>query len=209
MKTEERVLCFERSSLNALGDFQGLSLDVEKYFTVAILPANVFIPRSEAELDLRYKQLIPYVMVTSGNTILRYRRGKRGQENRLHGKLSVGIGGHISDEDVTYSGDRYTNGMRRELSEEIGLDTFRDTVVAALNDDSDAVGKVHFGIVHVVTVPSVTAEGLVGRCHSILDPKFIPIDDAVKDIDSYENWSKLCLQNIGALLARQGSMLGL
>src|SRR5215475_11438045 len=116
MPTEERVLCFERKLLEQLGVFQGLSLEVEKYLPVVTSSANlVYRNRSEAEQDKRYKQLIPYVLVLCHGKILRYRRGRGGQETRLHGLFSVGVGGHISEEDHSLfsSGVGYHDGMRR------------------------------------------------------------------------------------------------
>src|SRR5256886_7749186 len=118
MATEERVLCFERRLLEELGAFQGLSLEVEKYLPVVTSPSDIlYLNRSDAEQDRRYKQLIPYVLLISKGRILRYRRGKGGQETRLHGLYSVGIGGHISEEDhgLFSSGFGYRDGMRREL----------------------------------------------------------------------------------------------
>src|SRR5437867_10023221 len=100
MATEERVLCFERKLLEELGVFQGLSLEIERYLPVVTSASNIlYMNRSDAEQDKRYKQLIPYVLVIFNDRILRYRRGRGGQETRLHGLYSVGIGGHISEED--------------------------------------------------------------------------------------------------------------
>src|SRR6266536_5444809 len=118
MATEERVLCFERKLLEGLGVFQGISLEIEKYLPVVTSALQVlYLNRSDAEQDKRYKQLIPYVLVICNDKILRYRRGRGGQETRLHGLYSVGIGGHISEEDHgLFSKDRgYKEGMRREL----------------------------------------------------------------------------------------------
>src|SRR6266542_1216650 len=98
MATEERVLCFERKLLEELGVFQGLSLDVEKYLPAVTSSSRlVYLNRSDAEHDKRYKQLIPYVLLICNDRILRYRRGRGGQETRLHGLYSVGVGGHISE----------------------------------------------------------------------------------------------------------------
>ncbi len=83
-----------------LGVFQGISLDVEKYLPVLTAASNVlYLNRSETELDKRYKQLIPYALIICNGKILRYRRGKGGQETRLHGLYSVGVGGHLAEED--------------------------------------------------------------------------------------------------------------
>src|SRR5580692_6570574 len=155
MATEERVLCFERKLLEELGVFQGLSLDVGKYLPVVTsTPRLVYLNRSEAEQDKRYKQLIPYVLVICNDRILRYRRGKGGQETRLHGLYSVGIGGHISEEDHGLFTNRsgYHESMQRELMEEVAIDEMREAVVAVINDDSTEVGYVHFGVVHILLV---------------------------------------------------------
>src|SRR5208337_3982404 len=125
MPAEERVLCFERTLLEQLGLFQGLSLEVEKYLPKLTSPARlVYRNRTEAEQDRRYKQLIPYVLLICDGKILRYRRGRGGQETRLHGLYSVGVGGHISEEDHgLFTNDRgYQEGMRRELMEEVAID---------------------------------------------------------------------------------------
>ena len=202
MATEERVLCFQRKLLEELGLFQGISLEIEKYLPVVTSSSHIlYLNRSEAEQDRRYKQLIPYVLVICNGKILRYRRGRGGQETRLHGLYSVGIGGHISEEDhglfSTCLG--YHEGMRRELMEEIAIDEGKEAAVAVINDDSTDVGYVHFGVVHVMHASN---EAIVGRRSGILNPEFIPIAEAVKDTSDYESWSRFCLENLDSLLSK-------
>jgi predicted NUDIX family phosphoesterase len=202
MPTEERVLCFERKLLDNLGGFQGLNLEVHRYLPVVTAPANLrYLVRSDAEQDKRYKQLIPYVLIFCHGRILRYRRGRGGQETRLHGFFSVGVGGHISDDDhgLFSSGAGYQEGMRRELMEEVAIDGVRDAAVAVINDDCTEVGAVHFGVVHVMHVPS---ESIVGRRSGILGPEFVPIEAACRDLSSYESWSRFCLEHLDGLLSR-------
>ena len=202
MATEERVLCFERQLLEKLGVFQGLNLAVEKYLPVVTASANlVYRNRSEAEQDKRYKQLIPYVLIICNGRILRYRRGRGGQETRLHGLYSVGVGGHISDEDhgLFSSGAGYQDGMRRELMEEVAVGEVKEAAVGVINDDSTEVGLVHFGVVHIMHVAS---EAVAGRRSGIVGPEFIPIPEAVADSSGYESWSRFCLENLDRLLSR-------
>jgi predicted NUDIX family phosphoesterase len=202
MPAEERVLCFPRELLEELGVFQGLSLDIEKYLPVVTSPNRIlYLNRSEAEQDRRYKQLIPYVLILCGDRILRYRRGKGGQETRLHGLYSVGVGGHISEEDhgLFSSAFGYHDGMRRELMEEVAIDELNEAAVAVINDDSTDVGYVHFGVVHLALVAS---ENVVGHRSGIVSPEFVPIADAVKDSSGYESWSRFCLENLESLLAK-------
>ena len=202
MATEERVLCFERKLLDELGVFQGLSLDVEKYLPVVTSSSRLaYLNRSDAEHDKRYKQLIPYVLLICNGRILRYRRGRGGQEIRLHGLYSVGIGGHISEDDhgLFSTGPGYHEAMRRELMEEVAIDEVKEAAVAVINDDSTEVGYVHFGVVHIMHVANET---IVGRRSGIVGPEFIPMTEAVKDPSGYESWSRFCLEHLDSLLSK-------
>jgi len=202
MATEERVLCFRRELLDEVGVFQGLSLDIEKYLPVVTASTQIlYLNRSEAEQDKRYKQLIPYVLIICNDKVLRYRRGKGGQETRLHGLYSVGVGGHISEEDHGLFSNRhgYQEGMRRELMEEVAIDQAKDAAVAVINDDSTEVGFVHFGVVHVMTVASET---IAGRRSGIVGPEFISMADAMKEPSAYESWSRFCLEHLDSLLVK-------
>jgi len=202
MAAEERVLCFERKLFEELGAFQGLSLEVERYLPVVTAPSRlVYLNRSEAEQDKRYKQLIPYVLLICNGKILRYTRGRRGQEKRLHDLNSVGVGGHISEEDdgLFSKNVGYHDAMRRELMEEVAVDGAKEAAVAVINDDSTDVGYVHFGVVHVM---HVTGESIARGRSGIVAPEFIPIVQAVRDMADYESWSRFCLENLGLLLSK-------
>jgi predicted NUDIX family phosphoesterase len=205
MPTEERVLCFERKLFEELGVFQGINLDVEKYLPVLTSSKNLtYLNRSEAEHDRRFKQLIPYVLVICDGRLLRYQRGKGGQETRLRGLWSVGIGGHISEEDHSlFTKDfGYVEGMRREVREEVEVEEVSESAVAVINDDSTDVGYVHFGVVHVMQVAN---ENVAGRRSGIASPEFIAIADAVKEASNYESWSRFCLENLEVLLTKAGT----
>jgi predicted NUDIX family phosphoesterase len=202
MATEEKVLCFKRKLLEDLEVFQGISLNVEKYLPVVTASQNIlYINRSEAELDRNHKQLIPYVLVICGDKILRYRRGKGGGEKRLHGLFSVGVGGHISEEDngLFTNAVGYNESMRRELMEEVAIEGAKEAAVAVINDDSTDVGYVHFGVVHVLMVSN---EDVAGSRSGIVAPEFVPIAEVTRDLSEYESWSRFCLEHVNVLLAK-------
>jgi predicted NUDIX family phosphoesterase len=119
----------------------------------------------------------------------------------LHGLYSVGIGGHISEEDnLLFSSDiGYQEGMLREVREEVDVDQMEAPAVGVINDDSTEVGYVHFGVVHIMRVNN---EKVAGRRNGIVSPEFIPIADAVANASSYESWSRFCLENLETLLAK-------
>ena len=96
----QSVLVFEAALLDRIGRFQGYSLDVDTYLPVLLDPGNNhFMERDTAEQDVRYKQLIPYVVLRWGETVFRYVRGQRSSESRLRAMRSIGLGGHIEPAD--------------------------------------------------------------------------------------------------------------
>ncbi len=194
---DERVLVVPTSLLHRLGYFQGFNADVDKYLGELLIPANTsYRPRGEMEQDPSFKQLIPYVIFRhtdpSGvQSLFRYTRGTGQGEQRLHRKHSVGIGGHISSEDAD-EGCPYEEGMRRELAEEVRIDTsFQSRCVGLLNDDQTEVGKVHLGVVHVF---DVEAPRVQPQESEIVDARFVPVDQLLADLEGFESWSQICLK---------------
>jgi predicted NUDIX family phosphoesterase len=192
---EEHVLVFPTQLLEQIGAFQGLSFELDKYLDIILNPKNhTFLKRKDAESNPAYKQLIPYALLQFKDTIFVYRRGKLLAEKRLLGNYSLGVGGHISVTDPGLFGTTYEDGLKREINEEVNIESrYTQRIVALLNDDSNDVGKVHFGIVHILTLEKPLVKP---REKSINETNFINISELKKDIDKYENWSKICIQHI-------------
>ena len=201
---DEKVLGFPRSIFEQLGIFQGFNADVDRYLP-AILDKknNSFQPRAQAETNPDFKQIIPYVVVTDGKSILHYVRGKKAGEKRLVAKGSIGIGGHINDEDHTLFAvglQAFQEAVKREVCEELAIQgEFDAKPVGLINDDSTEVGRVHFGIVHVLFR---TPEKVKKNEQVITQMEFIPIEELKAKREQMETWSQLCLDNIDALLKR-------
>jgi predicted NUDIX family phosphoesterase len=196
---EEYVLVFPTDLLKRLGDFQGLSFDVQKYLDVILDPKNHrYMKRKEAETDFLHKQLIPYVILHHKDKIFTYRRGKLLAEKRLMGNCSIGIGGHISVNDPTLFGTTYQEGLQREVNEEIIIETtYKEKVGGLINDDSNEVGKVHFGIIHTFALDQPLIKP---REKSINETGFSNHEELRKNIDDYENWSKICINGLDKLV---------
>jgi predicted NUDIX family phosphoesterase len=198
----ENVLVFPRTLLEQLGIFQGFSADVNRFLPV-ILEAknNHFMPRASAENDPRFKQIIPYVLITDGQSILHYVRGKKAGEQRLVAKGSIGIGGHINDEDHTlfaFGMQAFQDAVRREVCEELSIQgEFNATPVGLINDDSTEVGQVHFGIVHVLRC---RPDQVKKNEQVITQVEFVRIEELKSKRDQMETWSQLCLDNLEAFL---------
>lgn len=198
----ERVLVVPTEVFHRLGHFQGFSSDVDGYLEELLDPAHVsFRPRDEVEEDPSFKQLIPYVIFrhrdeSGSETVFQYTRGTGQGEGRLHRKKSVGIGGHVSDSDVS---DAPTNGvfeegMRRELEEEVEIDTpYRSSCVGMINDDETPVGSVHLGMVYLFDVERPVVKP---RESEIIECGFRPVGEILDDLDGFETWSQICMKAI-------------
>jgi predicted NUDIX family phosphoesterase len=193
--SDELVLTFPRRLLDEIGSFQGLRTDLGAYVPRILQAENTrYVARSLAETDPSLKQIIPYVLIRRGNTLLHYVRGKGSGEKRLVAMGSIGIGGHINhrDEDLFGSGtDYYEEAVRRELHEELLIDADLATrVVALINDDSTPVGQVHFGVVHVCEL----GDEHVSRGEPcITDLRFLTLEELRERRDAMETWSQLSL----------------
>jgi len=199
---DEKVLVFPRSLFEQLGAFQGFRSDIDHYLP-AILDKknNSFQPRAQAETNPNFKQIIPYVVVTDGKSILHYVRGKKAGEQRLVAKGSIGIGGHINDEDHTlfaFGLQAFQDAVKREVCEELTVQgTFDAKPVGLINDDSTEVGRVHFGVVHVLFR---TPEKVKKNEQVITQVEFIAIEELKQRREQMESWLQLCLDNLDVLL---------
>ena len=200
---DENVLVVRRSLFDELGSFQGLNFEPQKYLDALLSRGNnFFIPRAAAENDPAHKQIIPYAIIACGDRILHYVRGKKAGEQRLVAKGSIGIGGHLNDEDESlFALDEkaYRAGVEREVSEEIKIETnFEDRIVALLNDDTTEVGRVHLGIVHLFRLIEPKVEKREAMITSLA---FLTKDELRARRDILETWSQICVDSLDRLLS--------
>jgi predicted NUDIX family phosphoesterase len=202
MAQEEQILVVQRKVFDDAGAFHGLAFDVQRYLDKLFVPGVPrFIPRPQAEKDPSYKQLIPYVIMTCNGKYLSYVRGKRAGETRLVAKRSIGIGGHINPVDWTlFTAEpykTYLEAVQREVAEEVSVDTkYKNKIVALLNDDSNEVGQVHLGIVHLWTLD---APKVNRREQMITLMSFKTIADLQKVRDTMETWSQICFDGLSKM----------
>lgn len=208
MTTEEHVLVIPARRLELLGAFAGFRTFCPDALEALLNPEFMeFRPRSSVEDDPSYKQLIPYAILQSqiaGQThLFQYTRGKGQGEKRLHAKRSIGIGGHISREDAQ-GADLYRSGMERELSEELILESdYEEQLVGFIYDDTSAVGQVHLGVVHLLTLNQPAARA---REDDLLESGFQTLSSIQQNCESFETWSQLCLEHLFSIDSKASPM---
>jgi len=188
----EQVLVLPRQQVPDGCDFTGIrSADATALTALhaAVREHGLYLPRPIAEADPSHKQLIPYVVVRDGSRIFLMERSTAGGDPRLHGKASIGVGGHLNP--VDRGEDPLMDGLRREWSEELIADFEpRFALVGFLNDDSNAVGAVHLGVVFTV---EADGNAVAVREHEKLTGRFATPDEVLAAWERLETWSQLTM----------------
>jgi predicted NUDIX family phosphoesterase len=196
----EEVLVVTRSLMEELAKFQGMRVEgVDDIVSVLLSEENhFFMDRGAAEEDPSHKQLIPYCIFKCGDRVLHYTRGKAGGENRLHAKISVGVGGHINPVDMgegRKGAAAYYAAVQREIDEELEIKgDYEMRIVGLLNDDSNPVGQVHLGVVHLVELEN---EEVSSREDALTDLSWATISELKEELfERLETWSQLCVAHL-------------
>lgn len=206
----ELVLAVSREALD-VGTSLGIfpidlnSIDSEAY---ALLPRHIADNKSDSSIALGklFPQILGYVqLVNEQGEILSYAR--KGKEKGLHGLRSIGVGGHVSHEELVtaiYRADEPMQlpklteliqlGLRRELLEEVGIDI--GTYMEAnqlLVSDSNVTSQVHVGLPMQLNVveSDITLEE-----SEFLDARWISVEELKATVDLYEPWSQLIIQHM-------------
>jgi predicted NUDIX family phosphoesterase len=193
----EHVLVVPRPLLDSLGSFQGFNKNADHYLPSFLQQENnFFLARDLAETDPTHKQIIPYALFHHQGRLLHYVRGKKSGEQRLAAKGSLGIGGHINTDDASAASlerSTYENGVDREMNEELVLRAgYTQRIVGLLNDDSNEVGQVHLGVVHVFELDSTDVQPNEAP---ITELEFLTRDELVARRDRLESWSQIIVDH--------------
>jgi predicted NUDIX family phosphoesterase len=196
-KEEELIMAIKKEKLFQKDYFEGFSLAKEVDFKRRILGGFEYLKRKDVENNENYKQPISYVVLINENkSIFIYQRAMKDKdytEKRLQGKWSIGIGGHIDKGDESIK-DTIENSVLREIEEEITAEMKELKFVGYINDDSNSVERVHFGLLYIARVL-----GNVTPNDSEIETSKMMKLKGLKKIEM-EVWSKIALKALEELL---------
>ena len=192
----ERIICCRRVDLPAswLPESGTIRMTWDVLLGVLAHVEPLLRDRSSAETDRAYKQLIPYVLMRNElGAMAQYERA--GSEERLHGKLSLGVGGHVGEMDMPAGGafswaTAILRCVDREIMEELAVRPPAEglSFLGLINEEVSLVGRVHLGVVwlfspasDLVLRPGEELREFEWRCVRKLEPARL------------ELWSKLAL----------------
>lgn len=213
----ELVLAINRDELNGYGVI-GLDLSKINGQNYALLPRDFADNKSHGAVALGYimPQILGYFQfVNDEGHYFAYQR--KGKEKGLFGQWSIGIGGHVSQEDLfdvhEHTDEDYPDiatliyaGALRELQEEVGIDArwfsefnsvddFIEAVDRALVSNTTVTSAVHVGIPLTINVSS-----FIDQMH--LDPaefcnfKWVTVEELQTNVDQYEDWSQMLIKTM-------------
>lgn len=198
-KFDEQILVVKRDTLfdgetNAFNGF--ISKDDNRYKEIVKTFGEFEVNRrGDMEENPSFKQLISYCIITNNDETLVYKRLEGGGETRLHGLLSIGVGGHMNDvEDEADIDGKLRVNAARELEEEVGLsadDVKNIEVHGLINDDDNDVGKVHIGLVLKIDVEK---DKVINNEEDTIALEWVK-NDVLETMSPYESWSELIIRD--------------
>ncbi len=158
----------------------------------------------DASKEFHFKQPIAYVAVFNlwEEKFFMYQRALKNGERGLLGKLSVGFGGHMNPV------ERVKGGIRKSLAREVGKETglgergfIEVQPVGFINDESNDVNAVHFGLLYL----AVTSSSTLSPQEEEIARWWLTDLDTMKDMKrnpeyNIETWTKIALEHLGKLL---------
>lgn len=207
MTDNKLIMVIPKSILFSNSSFQGYTshIDNSQSFESIIKQNYAFMERNRAENNPDYKQPIAYITTINQDlkSFFAYQRAKLDdhyKERRLQGKFSIGIGGHIEQQDSL--DNPILASLNREIIEELGSYKFSSPkLLGYINDDSNDVGKVHFGLHYVVYTNN---QLIIPRSKEIIAGGFYTLDQITSLLDKtdMETWSRICLPVVSKLLSQ-------
>ncbi len=182
--------------------------------TKLIAQKSLWMERDLAEKDENFLQIIPYLVVEKQNDFGRedpeffmYKRLNKGNEKRLHANYSLGVGGHIDEQKdgvLLYNGISAEEvvflAAREELTEEIEnnskVQSFHNLKASdiywldIIYDDSNEVGRVHLGLVGLVSLYGEKSLEVTVKEKDKLEGKLCSLKEIQAKYDQLESWSK-------------------
>ena len=159
--------------------------------------------RGDMEEDTSYLQPIPYTVIKQGDKYFTYTRLEGGGESRLHGKSSIGIGGHANNTEYAWNFEHLLAvNNSRELEEEVFIrdengeeidyhyDLAKESIITGLMyNQKTEVDSVHLGILNIIDIPKYwTVEP---KETDTLEGKFLTKQE-IQELD-LENWTASAL----------------
>jgi len=191
---EELVFAFPTERLWKLIPYKEKGLIRENSGVLkSIIRDGLFRLRCELEEDPSFKQIIPYAVISNGDSFFLFRRRSGQREKRLHNKYTLGAGGHMNPGESSEPDEQYLiDELKRELFEEVRLlDGCRIKgieFIGFINDDTIPVGRFHIGLLYHIRVSNKEIQ--INETDK-MTADWTDKSDLTEFYDGMETWTKI------------------
>lgn len=189
---DEMILVVKRADIfSVFPAWHGLAQEPLEHILEVIKSKKEFQPRSAMETDPSYKQIIPYLIFNHDNRYFLMQRQGHASEQRLKNKYSLGIGGHIRLEDMNT--DSIFEWAKREFHEEVNYNgNLQIETIGILNDDTNAVGQVHIGLVLLLkgNGPTISVKS------ELKSGTLLTLQELQPFVEHMESWSQMVFEKL-------------
>lgn len=187
-------MCLPTPHVDSIAVAEGFSSIEPTLFERLFVTDAVWLgPRNWLENDEGFRQLVSYVVFRHENRVLIYRRTSKGGESRLHGRWSLGVGGHVNAADLVTNADgidlasTLQRACEREIAEEVECGPIESLeTIGLIKETTTNVSRVHLG---VVAACWLSQPRIVARDPGLVDVQFVPVGELPAWTDQMETWS--------------------
>ncbi len=188
----EKVLVVDSLEIKELLNKEGIISEELDCILDKILNCHYYWDRQEAENCDSMKQIIPYAIIRCGEKIFVLKRLRKQTEKRLHGKLSIGIGGHINPDSEEHV-NPIEHGLYKELAEEVHVGAIKKVeLLGVINDLSTPVSNYHIGLLYEIW----TDDNVYVLEKEKMEGDWMTIHEARTNEEYMESWSQIALEYI-------------
>ena len=164
---------------------------------IRIVQQGLFRKRGDLEADPSFKQIIPYAIISNNESFYLFKRTSGQKENRLHNKLTLGVGGHMNPGNSEKSAEQYLiNELKREFFEEVkpfnACSIENIEFIGFINDDTVSVGRVHIGLLYNITVSN---QDLIVNETDKMTAEWIDKPGLYRMYEELETWTQIAFEN--------------
>lgn len=197
----ETLVCLAANHVDSLGLSEGFTSIAKELLDRLLVAEQLWLgPRTSLETDETFRQLVSYVVFRHARRVLVYRRAPKGGETRLHGLLSLGVGGHVNATDLVIDSGTIDLGatLRRACSREIAEEVECGTVVSletigVIREMATPVSRVHLGVVVECRLEQPEVQPLDP---ALIDVRFVEVEQLSRLSSQMETWSSSLIAHL-------------
>jgi len=163
------------------------------------------ISKGSADHHPEFRQFVTYSIIKIDNNFyMTLLRKPDSWEERLHNKLTIGIGGHVNSSSCDSTNNQQLfeiiyRSMWREIDEEVNIrkvaNLKKEIFLGLLNNDAET-DREHIGFVWNLDFACKNIGSIICKEHKLSDLSLFNPEDLKERFNKFESWSQILLKDI-------------